>query len=122
MLNLDTHILVALLSADVSAAEAELLISQPLAISDIVLWELAKLVELRRLEFALDDVDFRAFLRSCTIFPITIEIARKSTELDFKSDPADQIIAATSVVEGIPLMTRDRRILKSKLVPFPGSS
>ena len=119
MLNLDTHVLVALLSGDLSTAESELLMSQPLAISDIVLWELAKLVELRRLRFDLADMEFRAFLRACTIFPISIEIARKSTELDFKSDPADQIIAATSVVEKIPLVTRDRRILKSKLVPFP---
>ena len=120
MLNLDTHVLVALLNGDLSTAELALLTSQPLAISDIVLWELAKLMELRRLEFDLDDVGFRGFLRSNTIFPITIDIARKSTELDFKSDPADQIIAATSIIEGIPLVTRDRRILKSKLVPFPG--
>ena len=120
MLNLDTHILIGLLSGELSTAELDLLRTQPLAISDIVLWELAKLVELRRLEFDLDDVEFRGFLRNSTIFPITIEIARKSTELDFKSDPADQIIAATSIVEQIPLLTRDRRILKSKMVPFPG--
>jgi PIN domain nuclease of toxin-antitoxin system len=119
MLNLDTHILVALLSGELSVAELHLLTTQPLAISDIVLWELAKLVELRRLDFDFDDVEFRDFLRNSTIFPITLEIARKSTELDFNSDPADQIIAATSIVEGIPLVTRDRRILKSKLVPFP---
>jgi PIN domain nuclease of toxin-antitoxin system len=38
--------------------------------------------------------------------------------LDFKSDPADELIAATSVVERIPLLTRDKRIRKSKLVPL----
>ena len=32
--------------------------------------------------------------------------------------PADEIIAATSVVEGIPLLTRDGKILKSKIVPL----
>ena len=84
-----------------------------------MLWELAKLVELRRLEFDFDDVEFRTFIRSSTVFPITVEIARKSTKLDFRSDPADQIIAATSIVEQIPLLTRDQRILKSKLIPFP---
>ena len=119
MLNLDTHILVALLSGDLDPAELDTLTAEPLAISDIDLWELAKLVDLRRLDFDFDDVEFRSFLRGCTVFPITLEIARKSTELDFKSDPADQIIAATSIVEKIPLVTRDRRILKSKLVPFP---
>jgi PIN domain nuclease of toxin-antitoxin system len=119
MLNLDTHIVVALLSGELSTDEFDLVTAEPLAISDIVLWELAKLVELRRLDFDLRDADFLGFLRSTTIFPTTLEIARKSTELDFKSDPADEIIAATSIVEGMPLVTRDRRILKSKLVPFP---
>lgn len=74
-------------------------------------------MKLRRLD--LDDPVFREFLRNCTIFPITVDIAQKSTSLDFKSDPADEIIAATSIVEEVPLVTRDRRILKSKLVPFP---
>jgi len=122
MLNLDTHIVVALLSGDLSATESSLLASQPLAISDIVLWELAKLAEIGRLEFDFDHPEFRAFLRNTTIFPITLDIARKSTELDFKSDPADQIIAATSIIENIPLVTRDRRIRKSKLVPFFNAS
>ena len=119
MLNLDTHIVVALLIGELSTAELDLITSESIAISDIVLWELAKLVELRRLDFDLRDPEFLAFLRSTTIFPITIEIARTSTQLDFKSDPADQIIAATSIVESVPLVTRDRRILRSKLVPFP---
>src|SRR5919198_5632225 len=103
MLNLDTHIVVALLGGDLTASESGLIAAQPLAISDIVLWELAKLVQLRRLDFDFDDLEFRSFLRASTIFPVTIEIARKSTELDFTSDPADEIIAATSIVEEIPL-------------------
>lgn len=37
---------------------------------------------------------------------------------DFKSDPADEIIAATSLVHRVPLLTRDRKIKKSKIVPF----
>jgi PIN domain nuclease of toxin-antitoxin system len=119
MLNLDTHIVVALLDGELNAVERNLVVNEPLAISDIVLWELAKLVELGRLEFDLDHTEFRAFLRNSTILPITLGIARKSMQLDFKSDPADEIIAATSIVENIPLLTRDRRIHKSKLVPFP---
>jgi PIN domain nuclease of toxin-antitoxin system len=38
--------------------------------------------------------------------------------LDFDSDPADEIIAATSVVHRVPLLTRDRRMRRSKLVPI----
>jgi PIN domain nuclease of toxin-antitoxin system len=118
MLNLDTHVVVSLLNGDLSKQEHHLIVGDSLAISDIVLWELAKLVQLRRLEIDFDDTAFTAFLRSVTMFPITMEIARKSAKLDFKSDPADEIIAATSIVENVPLLTRDRRILKSKVVPF----
>ena len=38
--------------------------------------------------------------------------------LDFRSDPADEIVAATSIVHDIPLLTRDARILGSKIVPL----
>jgi PIN domain nuclease of toxin-antitoxin system len=118
MLNLDTHVVVSLLSGDLSKREHQLIVADSLAISDIVLWELSKLVQLKRLELDLQGADFNAFLRSVTVFPITIEIASKSTELDFESDPADEVIAATSIVENVPLLTRDRRILRSKLVPL----
>jgi PIN domain nuclease of toxin-antitoxin system len=119
MLTLDTHIVVALLSGDLTIGESQLVTNDSLGISDIVLWELAKLVELGRLELDFEDVEFQIFLRSVTIMPITLEIARMSTRLDFQSDPADEIIAATSIVERSPLLTRDRRILKSKMVPRP---
>ncbi len=119
MLNLDTHMVVALLQGDLSNKERALIVAEPLAISDIVLWELAKLIQLDRLELDLDDAAFHNALRSLTIIPISSEIAKVSTELDFASDPADEIIAATSVVEGIPLLTRDRKILKSRQIPFP---
>jgi PIN domain nuclease of toxin-antitoxin system len=38
--------------------------------------------------------------------------------LDFRADPADEIIAATSIVHRIPLRTRDARIRRSALVPL----
>ena len=119
MLNLDTHILVASLAGDLTDRERTLVANQDLAISDIVLWELAKLVELGRLVMDLDSLAFRRSLRHLTIIPISIQIARRSARLDFSSDPADEIVAATSVVERIPLLTRDRKILKSRIVPFP---
>jgi PIN domain nuclease of toxin-antitoxin system len=57
-------------------------------------------------------------MSNVTVIPISMRIAQQSTELDFKSNPADEIIAATSVVEDIPLLTRDRNILRSKIVRF----
>jgi PIN domain nuclease of toxin-antitoxin system len=83
-----------------------------------VLWELAKLVQLHRLTLDLENLAFRQFLTHVLVFPITLEIAVRSTQLDFRSDPADEIIAATSVVEGVPLLTRDRHLLRSKVVPL----
>ncbi len=118
MLNLDTHMLVALMTGDVRPAELACAVNQPLAISDIVLWEIAMLVQRGRLTMDLQSKEFRAWLRHLTVFPISLEIARQSTQLDFSSDPADEIIAATSVVENIPLLTRDRRIRKSRIVPL----
>ena len=118
MLNLDTHILIFFLIGATSPRESALLGSQELAISDIVLWELAKLRARGRLSIDLEGIGFRRFLRQLRVIPISLEVARQSTQLDFSSDPADEIIAATSIVEGIPLLTRDRNILKSRLVPF----
>lgn len=118
MLNLDTHILVSILNGNLSPREHELVVKNELAISDVVLWELAKLVQLGRLGMDLETADFRQCLHQVTIIPITLEIARASTRLDFSSDPADEIIAATSIVEKIPLLTRDRKILRSRVVPF----
>jgi PIN domain nuclease of toxin-antitoxin system len=118
MLNLDTHLVVALLDGSLSNRETALVAVEPLAISCIVLWELAKLVQLKRLKLDFDSSEFREFLRQVAVIPITFEIARTSTRLDFRSDPADEIIAATSVVGNIPLLTRDKKLRKSKVVPF----
>lgn len=118
MLNLDTHIVISFLAGTSTQQESALIAREELAISGIVLWELAKLVQAGRMDMDLDSAAFRGFLRQLTVMPISLEIARTSTRLDFSSDPADEIIAATSVVEKIPLLTRDRKILKSRMVPF----
>jgi len=47
-----------------------------------------------------------------------VEVCRTSCELDFRGDPADELIAATSVVHQVPLVTRDRKIRASRLVPL----
>jgi PIN domain nuclease of toxin-antitoxin system len=118
MLNLDTHLVVALLDGSLSSRETTVVSIEPLAISPIVFWELAKLAQLRRLQMDFDSLEFRNFLRQVTVIPITFEIALISTQLDFHSDPGDEIIAATSVIHRIPLLTRDRKIRKSKMVPL----
>jgi PIN domain nuclease of toxin-antitoxin system len=118
MLNLDTHILILLLAGELDSVELRCVTGKELAISDIVLWELAKLIQMGRLKMDLDNPTVRSFLRRLIVIPINLEIARRSTQLDFSSDPADEIIAATSIVENIPLLTRDQRIRKSRMVPL----
>jgi PIN domain nuclease of toxin-antitoxin system len=118
MINLDTHVLVHALAGTLTAREQRLLTEQPWSVSAIVLWELAKLVQLGRLELDLEDAVTLRALSAVQVLPITLPIAKISTQLDFRSDPADELIAATSVVQRIPLLTRDKRIRKSKLVPL----
>jgi len=118
VLNLDTHVLVYALQGSVNARERAILEADRWSISAIVLWELAKLVQLGRLDLDFDDSAFRRALSSIQVWPIDLAVARRSTGLDFRGDPADEIIAATSVVHGLPLLTRDRNIRRSKMVPF----
>jgi PIN domain nuclease of toxin-antitoxin system len=120
MLNLDTHILIHALRGDVTAREKKLLANDGWSIAAIVLWELAKLAQLGRITLDLDNADVKATLSTLHVWPLDLEVARTSTQLDFSGDPADELIAATSVVHRVPLLTRDRRIRRSKIVPLAG--
>ena len=118
MLNLDTHILIHALTGNLRPKERALLADEPWSISAIVLWEITKLAQLGRIEMNLDDGEVRRTLSSIHTWPMTLDICRTIPKLDFSGDPADEIIAATSVVHGVPLLTRDRQIRKSKRVPL----
>ena len=118
MLNLDTHILIYALEGDLRSTEATLLSENNWGISAIVLWEMAKLVQLHRVEIDLEDSLVVRTLSRLHVWPVDLEVARMSTRLNFGGDPADELIAATSVVHRVPLVTRDRAIRKSNLVPL----
>ena len=117
MLNLDTHVLLHAVAGRLSARETELLRAEQWSISAIVLWEFAKLAQLGRIVVDLDDADVVRTLSRVHVWPVTREIARASTRLDVRSDPADELIGATSVVHRVPLVTRDRVLRKSRLIP-----
>ncbi len=118
MLNLDTHILIFALGGELRPQEQSLLARNRWSISSIVLWELAKLIQLGRLDMDLDDREVVRILSRLHVWPIDLAVARASTRLDFSSDPADEIIAATSFVHSIPLLTRDHIMRSSKIVPL----
>jgi PIN domain nuclease of toxin-antitoxin system len=83
-----------------------------------VLREIAKLAQLGRIELDLDDVELTRLLARVHVWPLTLEVCREVTTLDVRVDPADQLIAATSIVHRVPLLTRDKSRLRSRIVPF----
>jgi PIN domain nuclease of toxin-antitoxin system len=122
MLNLDTHVLLHALAGSLRPRERALLGRHPWGVSAIVFWEIAKLAQLRRIDLDLDDPEVARVLSRLHVWPLTLDVALAIRRLDFQSDPADAIIAATSLVHRVPLATRDRRIRRSKVVPLAQSS
>jgi PIN domain nuclease of toxin-antitoxin system len=90
-----------------------------LAISDVTLLELANLAVKQRITLStslqtyLEDVEKRF-----AVLPISARASARAAELpaSFPRDPADRIIAATAIVEGLPLITADAAIRRSKVL------
>jgi PIN domain nuclease of toxin-antitoxin system len=118
MLNLDTHILLHGLAGDLSRAETALLRRQPWSISAIVLWEIAQLAQLGRIQVDLDEPSLTRALSRLHVWPLDLEVCRAIRRLDIDVDPADELIAATSIVHHVPLVTRDRALRRSKITPL----
>ena len=71
-----------------------------------------------RIEVDLDSPDLMRALSRVHVWPLTLEVCRAIRGLDFDSDPVDEIIAATSLAHRVPLVTRDRRLRRSRVVPL----
>ena len=84
MVNLDTHILLFALSGEVTARERRILSGNDWSLSAIVLWELAKLVQLGRVDLDLEDADVVRTLSSMHVWPVDLPVSLQSTRLDFK--------------------------------------
>lgn len=90
-----------------------------IAIATITVWELAWLAQNGRIEVSVSVESFvRELVARVILRPVTPEIAALSVRLpnEFPKDPADRLIAATSMVEGMRLVTADARIRQSKVV------
>ena len=75
--------------------ERTLLIDHRWGVAAIVLWEMAKLAQIGRISLDLAHPLVETILASIHIWPLDLEVARVSTQLDFRADPADELIAAT---------------------------
>jgi PIN domain nuclease of toxin-antitoxin system len=88
-----------------------------LAISDITLLELAVLLSKGRIRL---DISLESFLQEVearfVVLPISGRACVRALGLPatYPKDPADRIIGATALVEGLSLLTADRAIRRSR--------
>ena len=126
MILLDTHVVLWLAFEQAKISKkARVAIEQSrnngdgLGISGITLLEIARLEKKRRitlhstLETFLCEIEARFI-----VLPITGALCARAMGLAayFPSDPADRLIVATALLEGIPLVTADDEIRRSKAV------
>ena len=90
-----------------------------IAVATITVWELAWLAQTGRIVVTGSVESFvRELAARVILMPVTPEIAALAVRLpdEFPKDPADRLIAATAIVEGMPLVTADMRIRRAKVV------
>lgn len=94
--------------------------SEGLAVSGITLLELATLSHKGRFLAAMPVEQFLEEVETAfSVLPISARASAKTLELppNYPRDPADRIIGATALVEGMWLLTADDNIIKSRAVP-----
>jgi PIN domain nuclease of toxin-antitoxin system len=121
MIVLDTHVWLwwisnpEKLSMDAAREINQAVNENGVILSSFSTWEIAMLVNKRRLTLS---VDLRDWIRKTEslpfvkFIPVDNTIALRSVSLpgDFHSDPADRIIVATALSMGLPLATKDEKI------------
>ena len=122
---LDTHVLLWMASDDKRLSKrAHEAIRQArrdtgIAVAAITLWEIAWLAHHQRIVVVGSVESFvRETVARVILRPVTVEVAVLAARLpeSFPRDPADRLIAATAMVEGMTLVTADARIRQSKLL------
>lgn len=119
MILLDTHILIWWANAGEKLTQEQLQLlegqNNRLGVSIISFWEIAKLVEKKRLDLGTELEEWIDQVLSnpnLQLLNLTTKIVVESTRLpgSFHKDPVDQIVVATARVFDIPLLTVDEKI------------
>ena len=127
MIVVDTHIILwnalkpEMLSRKAKKALSAANNSDGIIFCDISLWEIAMLMHKGRLRIDVEYLEFIKLVSESNNYVyrgITPEIARLSAKLfsDNNKDPADRIIAATSIIENAKLVTADKKLRQSRKV------
>jgi len=127
MIVVDTHIIIwNALKPEMLSGKAEKAISAAnnsdgIIFCEISLWEIAMLMHKERLSIDIEYTEFIQLILESNKYVfrgITPEIAWLSTGFfsDNNKDPADRIIAATSIIENANLVTADNELRQSKKV------
>lgn len=127
MILLDTHVVIwlALEPASISrkataVIEATRHGDEGLAISDMTLLEIAVIESKRRIKLNASLETFLAEIEArFVVLPMTGQVCARAIALPaaYPKDPADRIIGATALVHGLPLVTADQAIRRSKVLP-----
>ncbi len=126
MITLDTHVIIwDALNPKLVSKKAKVEIRKAnqtdgIIFCEISLWEIAMLMKKQRIIIDISYQEFIGLLKASNnyIFKgITPAIAELSTNIpsEVNQDPADRIIAATSIFTNTSLITADKNLLKSKL-------
>lgn len=123
---LDTHAFIWWIGAlpgltpkQLRALDTTLADDETVGLAAISAWEIARLVARGRIRADEDTIRRHLANPALELLPLTPAIAFESTRLQrtVPQDPADQLIIATARVHGVPLLTADGEIRRSRAVP-----
>jgi PIN domain nuclease of toxin-antitoxin system len=118
----DTHALIWWITGDarLSARAREVMTRRAVGIAVITCWEIAFLSARGRIVLDIHIADWWhdvMSLPSTALLPLTMDVATAAANLgDPIRDPADRLIVATALLQGVPLVTKDERIRAAGVV------